>query len=116
MALTEEQKRKYRLLTGKEPPKEKKEQGLIASLLSPFTQTAKRIGEAGVQSYRLAESKATGSQLPFLRKPKFMSEEELADRGNIISGAAKSTAGLGAYAVPFGKGAGFLQKALLPGG
>ena len=111
--MTEEQKKKkalFELLT-----KPKKKTLSQNSLLSPFWETLKLVGEAGVQSYRLGESKVKGNQLPFLRNPKFMSQEQLADRGNIISGAAKSTAGLGAYAVPFGKGSNFLTKALLPG-
>ena len=77
--------------------------GILKSAARPFTETAKRVGEAGVQSYRLAESKINPEANPFLRDPKFMSQEQLADRGNILEDTARSTVGLGAYAAPFAK-------------
>ena len=101
MALTEEQKRKYRLLTGKEPPKEKKEQGLLASLLSPITNAVKTITKYTKEGIPPASQQGIGQILP---------------SGRFLKDTAKTGAGLASFATPFGKGAGFLQKALLPGG
>lgn len=95
---------------------EEKDQGALGFLKSaagaaarPFTETAKRVGEAGYQTYLTAlpggpEDIGSREQQARVNKPTmFMNQEQLADRGNIIEGAGRSTAGLGAYAVPAAK-------------
>jgi len=94
-----------------EQPQQK---GLVASLLKPFTDTAKRVGEAGYQislnpGALFGKADSAEQQKKRLEKPsRFMNIEDL-ERGKLVSDTARSTAGLASYAVPFGKGAGVKQ-------
>ena len=96
-----------------DPQVEKEEQGglfggILKSVARPFTETAKRIGEAGYQTYLTAlpgsptEQGSAEQQARLRRSTTFIPEERLG-RGEILEDTARSTAGLGAYAAPFAK-------------
>src|SRR3990167_813795 len=82
--------------------------GILKSAARPFTETAKRIGEAGYQTYLTAlpgsptEQGSAEQQARIKRGTAFIPEERLG-RGEILADTARSTAGLGAYAAPFAK-------------
>ena len=80
----------------------KKGNWLIDALLGPVIKGARTVGEASNQYL--------GTNLPGL------TEEEVSQiRKNPIKEAAKQVAGVGSYAIPFGKGGTLLKRALLPG-
>lgn len=101
-----------------------KQEGLIASLLHPFTRTAKNVGGAGFELLRALKA-AGGDQNAYVNQETgatvqnpFLSEKDLetfADPKKAAEEAAKNTAGILAYAVPYGKGGSLLTRALVPG-
>ena len=99
---------------------QKKQPGIIGSLLKPFTDTAKKtISAVEYLPTLFGQPKLSPTVLPFTDKKLGLNEQEL-ERASKLSTAvtdtAKSTAGLAAYGIPFGKGSNILTKALLPGG
>ena len=103
-----------------------------ASLARPFTQTIGRVGEAAYQTgvsalpqeaeNRIRQQSPTATA--FLQNKGVsspiasllgMDESELQNRGQIIGDTARSTAGLGAYAVPTSKLSGILNRVPLGG-
>ena len=87
--------------------------GLLSNIVKPGVDYGKLLGAGLVQAPVLAATKGRVN-IPF------MNEQELtkAGSGNIekaLPYALKKSAGAASYAIPFGKGAGLLQKAILPG-
>lgn len=102
------------------------EQGLISSILDSILKPARFVGQAGAEAggagINLLQKALGQSQTAF--NPQIMKPEELeaikGEGGNRNKGAialqgAQNIANVASYAVPFGKGAGILRKALLPG-
>jgi len=118
--------------------------GLLSSLANPFIQTGKTLLGGGVEATRLGLSPFTNydkaaqgdalqkflvnlqtSKNPYLSeggaftnvggKPAFTLEQANKDPLGAILGQGKASAGVASWAVPFGKGANFATKALLPG-
>lgn len=95
----------------------------VRSLTEPFKMTARQVGEAvNVVSTPGMVKSALGGKLSDEElksvseyKPKFLKEEQVKDRGSILKTTAKTAAGVGSFAIPFGKGAGIVSKAILPG-
>lgn len=102
--------------------------GVGKQLLQPFVNTGKRVGAAGFEVAR-AGSAALGNKNAYTNQDTgetvanpFMSEEELAtaskpitDKDSMIRKQVGDSAQIGAYAIPFGKGANFVTRATLPG-
>src|SRR3990167_2234827 len=82
--------------------------GILKSAARPFTETAKRVGEAGYHTYLTAlqgnpTEQGSPEQQARLRRPTAFIPEERLGRGEILADTARSTAGLAAYAAPFAK-------------
>lgn len=107
---------------------------VVKSITSPYINTAKNVGAAGFEvaravptafkkndnnKYSLYVNPETGKEVD---NP-FVSDQELAklsqplslDKGSALRQQVSDSANIGAWAVPFGKGTGVAQKALLPG-
>ena len=118
--------------------------GILQSLANPFIQTGKTLLGGGVEATRLGLSPFTNydkaaqgdalqtflvnlqtSKNPYLSeggaftnvggKPALTLEQANKDPLGAILGQTKASAGVASWAVPFGKGANFATKALLPG-
>lgn len=101
-------------------------QGIISSILDSILKPARFVGQAGAEAggagINLLQQALGQSQTHF--NPQIMKPEELAaikgaggdrNKGQIALQGAQNIANVASYAVPFGKGAGILKKALLPG-
>lgn len=100
---------------------------LIGYAARPFTNTAKKIGAtietgglyAASPEFRkqLRGEKLTAREAKRLAyyRPEFEQTAKVQTVGDQTVGTLKDLAGLASYAVPFGKGAGIVSKALLPG-
>jgi len=99
--------------------------GIIQSLLNPFITTGKNIGAAAITGGQAALAGAVGKfnpQLgatiatPDILNSQTYAAEQAANPGKAIKDQLKASAGVLSWTVPFGKGANFATKALVPGG
>lgn len=102
---------------------------VVKSIVSPFVNTAKKVGGAGYELYRAGKS-ALGDKNAYFDqntrevvKNPFLNEEELAkvsqplslDKGSALRQQVSDSANIAAWAVPFGKGGTVASKVLKPG-
>lgn len=117
-------------LQSRAPQPKKGKKGLVGDILSsiidPFQKTAKTIGGGAFEIGRFGASLVPGiGDKAYIRasgktvENPFLSQKELGKYGSDPLGAildqAKASAGVASFAVPFGKGASFASKALIPG-
>ena len=101
--------------------------GILGALLNPFIRSGKNIAGAGYEVGRAGLS-AMGNKDVYNKQNPFLTEQELQkfDTGkgaglqNILGNKGvtqqlKDSANVGSWAIPFGKGANIVQKALIPG-
>jgi len=94
----------------------------VLGMASPFIKTGQNIGGAGFETIRALKqlfgdknayvNQQTGEtvQNPFLSQQQLQSVTQ-----NPVAEVARNTAGIASYAVPYGKGANILTRAILPG-
>jgi len=87
--------------------------GFLRSLISPIRKT---LGQGTELGFKLGEKLGMGNAQQMGVKNPFLSGQETTNlQQNPGLQTAKNLAGIGSFFVPFGKGAGIAQKALLPG-
>lgn len=102
---------------------------IVKGLVSPFVNTGKNIAGAGYEVYR-AGKQALGDKNAYFNQETqqvvqnpFLSESELVDvskplslnKDSALRKQISDSASVASWAIPFGKGTGIMQKAIIPG-